>query len=103
MRQRKRSTLKCDAPDRGDETRGAHACTFLVDPDGGAWGCLELPEDGRHGQSARAGVADRGVAQAPKFLIARNFGEPSKMHLGSSSLLRQLALKAGLDLKCLRH
>lgn len=26
----RKSTLKSDAPDRGDETRVAHACTFLV-------------------------------------------------------------------------
>lgn len=36
----KKKHFKCDAPGRGDETRGAHACTFLVEAGwglGAAW------------------------------------------------------------------
>lgn len=46
---KERSTLKCDATDRGDETRVAHACTLPVEA---GWS-LELPGDGRHGQDVQ--------------------------------------------------
>jgi hypothetical protein len=47
----KKKHFRCDAPDRGDETRVAHASTFLTNlgrPDG-AWSCLELSAGRRRG------------------------------------------------------
>lgn len=64
MRQRKKH-LRCDATNRGDETRVAHACTLPVEA---GWS-LELPGDGRHGQGVQ-GFADREVAQAPKSFLS---------------------------------
>lgn len=99
---KERSTLKCDAPDRGDETRVAHACTFPVEAGlgpGAAWSCLE-------GEDMAGRVIGR-WPKRPELLIARNFEEPPRR--SPAALLPRLfapyclALRAYLDCKCLRH
>lgn len=81
MRQRKKH-FKCDAPDRGGETRVAHACTFLVKAGSGPRSCAwsKLAHWGWAGCWAEDGSRGSLIEGWPKrleLLIARNFGERS--------------------------